>query len=203
MQIEKLSRREREIKELRSSIIEQSWKIIVEEGWQALSIRKIAEAIEYSIPVIYKHFENKEAILEHFSKEGFQILSENIRAALDGINDASEQLRMIAATYWGFASGYTAHYRIMFGLGIPHCEAIQSHTEMKETSDYMLNAIAHILDSAGNGKVDRHNTLKAFWSTLHGFIAIELLSKDSISEKVPSLVPDMVDGLIFTLKNNK
>jgi hypothetical protein len=44
--METLSRREREIQELRSSIIDQSWKIIIEEGWQALSIRKIADAID-------------------------------------------------------------------------------------------------------------------------------------------------------------
>lgn len=40
------------------------------EGWQSLSIRKIADAIEYSIPVIYDHFENKEAILHEMGKDG-------------------------------------------------------------------------------------------------------------------------------------
>lgn len=65
------ARREREIQELRSKIITQSWKIITEDGWQALSIRKIADAIEYSAPVIYKHFESKEAIIEYFSKSAY------------------------------------------------------------------------------------------------------------------------------------
>lgn len=201
--MEQLTRREREIQELRERIISESWKIIVEEGWQALSIRKIADAIEYSVPVIYKHFENKEAILEHFTREGYQILAAHIREQIRDIAAPDTRLRTIGKAYWGFAAQHTPHYRIMFGLGIPHCEAIQSHTQMKETSDYMLDAIAQILDNAGNEKADRYNMLKAFWSTLHGFIAIELLSKDTISEEVPSLVKDMVDGLIFTLNNNK
>jgi AcrR family transcriptional regulator len=201
--METLSRREREIQELRSSIIDQSWKIIIEEGWQALSIRKIADAIEYSVPVIYKHFENKEAILEHFSREGFEILSEHISQALDNLDDPVQKLSAIARAYWEFAAQHTPHYRIMFGLGIPHCEAIQSSTEMKETSGYMLQAISEILENVKNKKIDRHHMLKAFWSTLHGFIAIELLSNNVISAEVPELVRDIVDVFIFTLTQNK
>lgn len=198
-----LSRREREIQEVRQQIIHESWKIIVEEGWQALSIRKIADAIEYSVPVIYKHFENKEAILEHFTLEGYHILSRHIREHVAHIELPDVRLRAIGEAYWGFAAQHTAHYRLMFGLGIPHCEAINNHTEMKEISNYMLEAINEILDRANNQKVDRHDSLKAFWSTLHGYIAIELLSKDSISTEVPTLVGHMIEGLIFTLNNNK
>lgn len=201
--MQELSRREREIQELRTDIIRQSWKIITEEGWQALSIRKIADAVSYSVPVIYKHFENKEAILEHFSKEGFHILSKQMCSALKDIDDASTRLRTIANTYWSFAARHTPHYRIMFGLGIPACEAIHSSTEMKETSGYMLQAIERILVEADNQVADRHNMLRAFWSTIHGFIAIELLSNNIIPDQQPVLVSDMVDGFIFTLIHNK
>ncbi|HEY0768921.1 MAG TPA: TetR/AcrR family transcriptional regulator, partial [Sphingobacteriaceae bacterium] len=73
-------RRLRQKEEVRSAILSSAWKMVKEEGWQSLSIRKIADAIEYSIPVIYNHFENKEAILLEFTKEGFQKLANKMAA---------------------------------------------------------------------------------------------------------------------------
>lgn len=49
-------RKIRQKEEVRSSILRAAWKLVVQDGWQALSIRKIADAIEYSVPVIYDHF---------------------------------------------------------------------------------------------------------------------------------------------------
>ena len=59
-------RKQRQQEEVKLEIIRCSWEIVEEQGWANLSIRKIADAIEYSVPVVYKHFENKEAIIAHF-----------------------------------------------------------------------------------------------------------------------------------------
>ena len=72
-------RKKRQNEEMRKAILEASWKLVVNNGWQALSIRKIADAIEYSAPVIYDHFANKEAILLELTRHGFQKL--NLRLA--------------------------------------------------------------------------------------------------------------------------
>lgn len=188
---------------LKEKIIEQSWKIILSDGWQALSIRKIADAISYSVPMIYKHFENKEAIIEYFSKEGYSLLSNQIKNSIVETDSGENKIRTIADTYWRFAHHNSQHYRIMFGLGIPACEAINSSVEMKETSDYMLSSIQQTIEEASNTIADQHLKLKTFWSTLHGFIAIELLSNNSITLSPPATVLDAVEGFIFTLKNNK
>lgn len=66
---------------IRIGILEAAWQLVITDGWQSLSIRKIADAIEYSIPVIYNHFENKEAILLEFTREGFEKLAEVLRNA--------------------------------------------------------------------------------------------------------------------------
>lgn len=198
-----LTRREREIQELRTKIIDQSWLIIVNEGLQALSIRKIADAIEYSVPIIYKHFENKEAILAHFSKEGYTLLSERIGSALENQEKGAQKIKTIAKTYWEFAVENTSHYRIMFGLGIPACETINSSLEMKLTSSYILEAITETLTIAGNQTADYHLKLKTLWSMLHGFIAIALLSNQEITKKLPNTMQDAVEGFIFTLQYNK
>lgn len=198
-----LTRREREIQELRNQIIYQSWYIIKNEGVQSLSIRKIADAIEYSVPIIYKHFENKEAILAYFSKEGYSILSNKISNAIDSNQTGANKIVTIANSYWHFAAENTHHYQIMFGLGLPACETINSSVEMKTTSNYMLEAISETLNQANNLNADKYLKFKTFWSILHGFISIELLSNKEIGLNIPNTVVDAVEGFIFTLQNNK
>jgi AcrR family transcriptional regulator len=64
-------RRTRQKEEVKANILATAWQIVKEDGWEAVSIRKIADAIEYSVPVICDHFENK-TILWEFAKQGFR-----------------------------------------------------------------------------------------------------------------------------------
>src|SRR4051812_27052513 len=88
---------------VKASILHAAWNVVMEEGWQALSIRKIADAIEYSVPVVYSHFENKEAILHEFAKEGFRMLTEEVEKAKNSQKDPRKQLQAISKAYWDFA----------------------------------------------------------------------------------------------------
>ena len=76
-----IERRQREKERIRTTILEAAWTMVKKEGWQSLSIRRIADAVEYSVPVIYDYFENKEELLIEFAKEGFRILAKKIQLA--------------------------------------------------------------------------------------------------------------------------
>ncbi|MBL7879529.1 MAG: helix-turn-helix transcriptional regulator, partial [Chryseobacterium gambrini] len=67
-------RRQREKENIRASILDAAFSLAKTEGWASLSMRKIADAIEYSAPVVYDYFENKEAILYEISLNGFNCL---------------------------------------------------------------------------------------------------------------------------------
>lgn len=196
-------RRVRQQEELKQEIIAQSWAIIEEEGWQALSIRRIADAIAYSVPVIYKHFANKEAILAHFVKTGFNDLSTHIKSAVNPADQAILQIHQIALAYWDFAAQRTKLYEIMFGLGIPTCETINSVMEMKRMSDLMLQTIEGIAQESNNLQIDKHLKLKTFWSTLHGYIAIELLANSKVQMEPTATFIDAIESFIFTLIHKK
>src|SRR5580765_8222760 len=98
-----IERRLRQKDEVRTGILNTAWQIVKEEGWQSLSIRKIADAIEYSVPVVYDHFENKEAILLEFGKQGFELLTKKLQHAKGKSEDPRLQLKAIADAYWSFA----------------------------------------------------------------------------------------------------
>src|SRR5215468_4665929 len=90
-------RRERERSELRERILEAARDIVRREGFGALTIRKIADAIEYAPGTLYLYFENRDAIARELSSEGFRKLLEAFapaekiaepRARLDAIGHA-------------------------------------------------------------------------------------------------------------------
>ncbi|MGN6492672.1 MAG: TetR/AcrR family transcriptional regulator, partial [Agriterribacter sp.] len=138
-------RRIRQKDEVRNSILETAWQIVREEGWQALSVRKIADAIEYSVPVIYDHFENKDCILLEFGKQGFALLIKKLQAAKKKSDDPCQQLKDIAEAYWNFAFRNKEYYQLMFGLGIACCETDKCLPEKSVFRDLVMEPIVAII----------------------------------------------------------
>src|SRR5947209_19623641 len=110
-------RRERERQEIRQSILSAAQAIAAEEGWQAVTTRKVAERIEYSQPTIYEYFENKEAILLALLRYGYERLLAVIQAAAASSDDPEARLLTMSDAYWDFAFRSPALYQVMHGLG--------------------------------------------------------------------------------------
>ncbi len=193
-------RRLRQKEEVRSSILATAWQMVREEGWQSLSIRKIADAIEYSVPVIYDHFENKEAILLEFGKDGFQLLIKRLQQAKKKSGDPAEQLAAIADAYWNFAFKNKEYYQLMFGLGIACCETSKCMPETTEFKKLVMEPIITILEQ--NGKRDVNACLKyhTFWSIIHGLISFKMMTNSDVSDELNKMVlDDAIEGFIKNL----
>ena len=65
----------------RCNILAASLDIVKEEGWPALSMRKIADKIEYTAPIIYEYFSNKDAILQELTRMGYVKLAKQMEEA--------------------------------------------------------------------------------------------------------------------------
>ena len=191
-------RRQREKEEVRSIILAAAWKLVKEEGWQALSIRKIADAIEYSIPVIYDHFENKEAILHEIGEEGFNMLTQKIQKASDEHEDAAAQLRAISEAYWNFAITNQEYYQLMYGVGMARCDECvhQKARFRKLVTEPITRLISKSKESDTNVCLKYHT----FWSILHGLISIRMMRSSDASDQLNSIVvKDAVEGFIKNL----
>lgn len=194
-------RRLRQKEEIRASILATAWQLVKDEGWQSLSIRKIAEAIEYSVPVIYDHFENKEAILLQFGKDGFGLLIKKMQQAKKKSTDPAEQLRAIADAYWNFAYKNKEYYQLMFGLGIACCETDKCIPEKSAFRELVMEPINAIL--AKNSKKDVNACLKyhTYWSVIHGLISIKMISYSEIADELNKMVlDDAIEGFIKNLE---
>ncbi|HVV03168.1 MAG TPA: TetR/AcrR family transcriptional regulator [Puia sp.] len=169
-----VDRKQRQKEEVRSSILDTAWDLVVTEGWHSFSIRKIADAIEYSVPVIYSHFENKDAILLEFNRKGFRLLAETLAAAKAGHTDPADQLRAMGRAYWNFAFANKEYYQLMFGLGIPTCETVIKIPAMQQFNEVIIGSIIAMVPQGQQPAFDPFLKYQSFWSMLHGLVSINM-----------------------------
>ena len=184
-------RKLRQKEEVRASILDAAWEMVATEGWQSFSIRKIADAIEYSVPVIYSHFENKDAILLEFNRKGFQLLAEALAKAKAGQANPADEIRAMGRAYWHFAFSNKEYYQLMFGLGIPTCDSVSKIPAMQDFNEVITSSIMAMVPGGKKPVFDPFLKYQSFWSMLHGLVSINMVVREDKSEHGPGL-PEMV-----------
>ena len=178
-------RKLRQKEEVRASILDTAWELVVSEGWHSFSIRKIADAIEYSVPVIYSHFENKDAILLEFNRKGFKLLTEAMAAAKAGQSNPADEIRAMGRAYWGFAFSNKEYYQLMFGLGIPTCETVSKIPAMQDFNQVITSSIVAMVPEGKQLPFDPFLKYQSFWSMLHGLVSINMSTLTNMTSNHP------------------
>src|SRR5262245_17733200 len=107
-------RKGRERAEREDRIVAAARVIAEHEGWDAVTIRRLAKEIEYSQPVLYSHFENRDAIVAAVAVEGFKELTAVLREAAGEATGRRDILRNVSSAYFAFALSRPALYEAMF-----------------------------------------------------------------------------------------
>src|SRR5690349_4677142 len=107
--------------ETRVNILDAALHIVKHEGWQALSMRKIADVIEYTAPIIYEYFANKDAILMELTRKGYVLLAKDMEKAKENYLLPEDQLEAMWLAYWNFAFDNKELYQVMFGVQMNCC----------------------------------------------------------------------------------
>ncbi|MEE3065526.1 MAG: TetR/AcrR family transcriptional regulator [Actinomycetota bacterium] len=181
-------RRERERSARRRLIVSTARQLAESEGWDAVTTRRLSTEIEYSQPVLYKHFTGMEQIADAVALEGFGELAEVIRGACaDDDVPANVVLNRIAQAYLDFAHTNPAVYEAMF------TRATALHFSADDTPAELLSAFAALhqaLARVGPGR-DVDTLTEVFWAALHGLVtlgATRRLRPDHVSQRVRLLV---------------
>src|SRR5258706_722681 len=106
-------RREREREEVRTKILDASRELFATHGYEAVTMRRVAERIEYSPTAIYLHFADKETLLRELCETDFLSLAKQFQR-IARVEDPVERLRRIGHAYTEFAIDFPNHYRLMF-----------------------------------------------------------------------------------------
>lgn len=170
-------RREREREELRQRILSAAREIAAEEGWQAVTTRKVAERIEYSQSTIYEYFENKEAILLALLRSGYEQLVVVVQAAFASTDDPEARLLAMTEAYWDFAFRLPELYQVMHGLaGISFGRYGHPETpiEVKQSFGLAREAMEQWAEVRGVERTDIPDLVEARRGLIHGLIALTM-----------------------------
>jgi AcrR family transcriptional regulator len=173
-------RRERERQEMRQSILLAAREIATEEGWQAVTTRKVAERIEYNQSTIYEYFENKEAILLTLLRYGYEQLVEVIQAAFTSTDDPEARLLAMSEAYWDFAFRSPELYQVMHGLaGISFGRYGHPDTPVEVRQSFALarEALQQWAEARGVKIADITDLVEARRGLIHGLITMAMAGR--------------------------
>jgi AcrR family transcriptional regulator len=198
-------RKEKQKQEIKKMILEASMKLFMEQGFENVSIRKIAELIEYSPTTVYLYFKDKNEILLYLHEMGFQKMAEYF-ADLWTIKNPLLRLAKMGEYYIKFGLENPAYYELMFILKAPMeaLEALDANCEWK-SGDQALGKLKEIIQECMDKKLiekgDVNAVAMSIWSMVHGMVALAV--RDRFDKLVPrdQMVAMMQKGLTWQLNS--
>jgi AcrR family transcriptional regulator len=172
------TRRARQKALLRQEIIDAARDILAHEGYAQLSMRKVAERIEYSPTAIYLHFEDKRDLVFQVCEETFGRLVVELESLEPEFKDPVLRLREGMRRYVAFGLRHPEHYTATF-IAVPHDQTpddVQRYTRPDSNGMRALGILTGVVQDCIDGgkirKVDAAVTARALWAALHGVTSL-------------------------------
>jgi AcrR family transcriptional regulator len=171
-------RRAREREELRTLILDAARELFAAEGVEAVTMRRIAERIEYSPTAIYFHFRDKDALLRELCDTDFKAFAQGF-AAMSRIADPVERLKASGYAYIDFGLRNPSHYRLMFMTpkNLAAKDSAIAHGDPAEDAYAFLKGIVAELIASGRVKpeyTDVDLLSQVIWAGVHGVVSLEI-----------------------------
>jgi AcrR family transcriptional regulator len=165
-------RRERERAATHQLILDAARELFVNEGDEGLTMRRLAEAVEYSPTALYNHFEDKDAILTELSICDFAAFTKQFELVPRNAPPL-ERLRMLGRAYVMFAQEHPAQYRHLFCTTRTISPEALAAKPQEDAYEMLLATVNDAIASGGfDASHDPHVTAQILWSALHGIITL-------------------------------
>ncbi len=173
-------RREREKSETRDLILDAARELFVTEGFEGVSMRKVADRIEYSPTAIYVHFADKEELFRELCHQDYARLAQVFQSSVMS-SDPIERLKQIGAIYIDFGTRYPNHYKFMFMTPHPPHQPDDVDREMMGNPEmdayaFLKWAVQQAMDANCFRKelTDAELISQTLWASVHGVISLQI-----------------------------
>lgn len=173
-------RRAREKSETRDKILDAARELFVTKGYEGVSMRRVAEKIEYSPTAIYVHFSDKQQLFHELCQQDYARLAEVFQSSAMS-SDPIERLKQIGNTYTEFGVRYPNHYKFMFMTPHPPQEPDEEDREIMGNPEvdayaFLKWAVQQAID-AGSFRQELQDAeliSQTLWASVHGVIALHI-----------------------------
>jgi len=174
-------------------ILVAAMRLFLDESFENTTMRRIAEAIEYTPGALYGYFKDKDEILYALHERGFDELVARQEQALVGLTDPTERLASLGRAYIRFALDNPRQYELMF-LAKSTAKTIQANLEWECglcAYDLLRTEIRGFLTHKG-ATIDPEIAAFACWSMVHGIVSLVVAERTVMIP--PELLPALVNG---------
>ena len=204
-------RRDRERQDLRARIMDAARRLFAAEGYAAVSMRRIADAIEYSPTAIYLHFRDKDALIRQICSDDFRRLAA-ATTSFGSVADPVERLRQLGRFYVRFAVEHPNHYKLMFMTEQPGGDVELSADDLAAKGNPDRDGYALLLHTvteamaAGRFRpslADPRLAAQTIWAAVHGVASLQIvMGHDAwvdwapLDARTTAAVDGILDGLL-------
>ena len=171
----------------RAAILAAAREFAEAEGWAAVTSRRLADAIDYTQPVIYSHFASMDAVIDAVAVEGFAEIADALAQARASASNPERSLEALSRAYLDYAAAHPAMYDAMFvrGTGLAFADA----STLPQLTAGFSEIRAAVLPFT-----ERPDTLaEVLWASLHGLTMLQR------SGRIPGDGEDRLAVLLATI----
>lgn len=178
-------RRRREKNELRREILAAARELFAREGYESVSMRRIADKIEYSPTTIYLHFKDKDELIREICDEMFVLLTRKLQKAFAAGDSPLDRLKAGLKLYVEFGLKHPDHYRVT--LMAPWCptgepkkglEKDLASREGMRAFQCLIDGVAACVQAGLFRETDPMLISQSLWMTIHGITSLWISSGD-------------------------
>ena len=189
-------RKQRERGEMQALILDAAKTLFVERGFEATSMRAIAEKIEYSPATIYLYYKDKNALIQDLHAEGFTRMNKDM-GVLQLVRDPLERLLAMGRAYVHFSLENPDYYELMFIMHKP-MQGLEKPEEWKMGALTFESLIEVVKECQALGRFQGKEPLQLsflIWSCVHGICALKCCRRIEIIQTIPHevLIKDALD----------
>lgn len=173
-------RREREKLETREKILDAARELFLTEGYDGVSMRQVAERIDYSPTAIYVHFADKDELFRELVHADFAKLAGAFQEAAN-LSDPVERIKRIGSAYIEFGRRYPNHYKLMFMTSCPLDGPDEVDCEIKGNPEvdayaFLKHSVQQAIDAGlfREELTDAELLSQTLWAAVHGVISLQI-----------------------------
>jgi len=189
-------------KSLRQGMLDAATRLLSEEGPGALTVRRVAEAVNCSTTLLYSLFGGKDGLANELYLEGFERLKQEFSAdPANTLLAGLPRLRALARAYHHYAKHNPSYYMVMFGDAIAgFVPPVESRKRAWESLAVLIEAFDACMH---DGSLPRSNPTAAarlLWAAMHGAISLELKGYYLKTERADELFDAAVHAVLRSLE---
>jgi AcrR family transcriptional regulator len=197
-------RRARHKNLVRQEILDAARDILVREGYEGLSMRKVAEKIDYSPTAIYLHFKDRDDLVFNVCEQLMAGLARELQEVANRSPDPLVALKKGLRRYVEFGLAHPQHYEATFGIPHGHdpdkdARYLAPGTMSMQAFGFLPQLVGECIKQKKLAKVDVHAASCALWAGIHGITSLLIVMPNfkwgNPDQVVDQLISILIEGL--------